>query len=66
MKKCAWYKPHDWGKWSNPIDTYNSGHKQQWRVCENCGKAVFRTLKWDKQSNTTDVINALGLSQNER
>jgi hypothetical protein len=41
---------HRWLRWSDPVLTSNSGHKQQWRVCEHCNKAQFRTLWWDKQT----------------
>lgn len=50
---------HKWRPWSDPIPTLNTGHKQQWRSCQICNKAQFRTLDWDKQSNPTDVIAAL-------
>lgn len=50
---------HKWSKWSNPIDTYNSGKKQQWRVCEHCNKATFRTLRWDEQTTLTAIIDAI-------
>lgn len=50
---------HKYGKWSDPIQTHNSGHKQQWRVCQHCNKAQFRTLRWDTQSYLRDVLDAL-------
>lgn len=50
---------HTYGKWSDPIPTSNSGHKQQWRVCTKCNKAQFRTLCWDEQVNLTSVLSAI-------
>lgn len=50
---------HTWSKWSDPVATYNSGHKQQWRVCTTCNKASFRTLDWDKQTSEADVTKAI-------
>lgn len=50
---------HKWSKWSRPINTYAGGNKQQWRVCETCGKAVFRTIRWDKQSTISDINAAI-------
>ena len=50
---------HKWSKWSNPVETYNTGHKQQWRVCEKCNKAEFRTLGWDKQTSISSVETAV-------
>lgn len=55
MKFCF----HKWLPWSDPIQSGNSGHKQQWRVCKHCNKAQFRTLFWDKQSSIQAVIAAL-------
>lgn len=55
MKFC-WHK---WLPWSDPIQTYSSGHKQQWRVCAHCNKAQFRTLWWDKQSSVSDIHKAI-------
>ena len=46
---------HKWTPWSDPVQTLNGGHKQQWRVCQHCNKAVFRTLSWDKQTTITAV-----------
>ena len=50
---------HNWTKWSRLTPTYNSGHKQQWRECKDCGKASFRTLRWDTQSNCKAVNDVL-------
>lgn len=49
---------HDWSKWTDPITTYCS-NKQQWRVCEHCNKAQFRTLWWDKQTPLASILSAL-------
>lgn len=49
---------HKWSKWSDPISTYCSAGKQQWRVCTKCNKADFKTLRWDKQSRLKDVLTA--------
>lgn len=49
---------HNWSKWSDPIVTYSS-YKQQWRFCEHCNKAQFRTLHWDKQTALSDILNAI-------
>lgn len=46
---------HDWGKWSRPMATYNTGHKAQWRECKKCGLAKFRTLWWDKQVDAPQI-----------
>jgi hypothetical protein len=50
---------HVWGKWSRPVVTCNSGHKQQWRECVVCGKCQFHTFRWDKQTNVTSINKAL-------
>lgn len=50
---------HTYGKWSDPIPTYNPGYKQQWRVCTKCNKAQFRTLHWDKQVALPTVLSAI-------
>lgn len=50
---------HKWSKWSNPIGTSNGGKKQQWRVCEHCNKAKFRTLRWDEQTILSAIIGAI-------
>lgn len=55
MKPC-WHK---WSRWSDPIHTRNSGHKQQWRTCEHCNKAQFRTLRWDYQSALDAILKAI-------
>lgn len=55
MKLCF----HKWSRWSDPVQTYNHGHKQQWRVCEHCNKAQFRTLRWDNQTMLTSVLDAI-------
>lgn len=54
MKFC-WHK---WSRWSDPIQTYD-GNKQQWRVCEHCNKAQFRTLGWDKLTDLSHILDAL-------
>ena len=56
---------HDWMKWTDPIQSGNSGHKQQWRVCAVCNKAQFRTLWWDKQTPLGQIISALKLVRAE-
>lgn len=48
-----------WSAWSDPVQTHDSGHKQQWRCCIACNKATFRTLWWDKQTPLAFVISAL-------
>lgn len=45
---------HNWSKWSSLVETL-TGHKQQWRVCKDCGKVQFTTLPWDKQSSISHV-----------
>lgn len=50
--------PHNWLRWSNPVQTYD-GNKQQWRVCEYCNKAQFRTLRWDRQTPLQSVLTAI-------
>lgn len=50
---------HEYLPWSDPIQPYQGGYKQQWTVCKECNKAKHRTLGWDKQSVLSDVINAL-------
>lgn len=54
---------HSWARWSDPVDTYNTGHKQQWRVCQHCNKAQFHTLLWDKQTSVGEVLKAVKQSQ---
>ena len=56
---------HKWSKWSDPIPTYENGHKQQWAHCENCNKAKFRSLSWDKQAPLSAVLNALKETKGE-
>ena len=48
-----------YSKWGTPINTYETGHKQQWRSCVVCNKAQFRTLQWDKQAMLQSVLNSL-------
>ena len=55
MKFCF----HKWSKWSDPVATYNTGHKQQWRVCEHCNKAQHTTLRWDHQTSLTAILAAI-------
>lgn len=50
---------HKWSRWADPVQTYNSGRKQQWRVCEKCNKATFRTLWWDHQTDLTAALNSI-------
>lgn len=50
---------HKWSAWSNPVPTYNGGHKQQWRVCTTCNYAKFRTLKWDHQTSVKNILDAV-------
>lgn len=50
---------HKWSKWSLPFTTRNSGHKQQWRFCETCGKTSFRTHRWDFQTSIHTIREAL-------
>ena len=50
---------HKYSKWSEVIETHNSGHKQQWRVCTTCNKADFRTLWWDSQTNIREIIRVI-------
>jgi len=50
---------HKYTKWSEVIETYSNGHKQQWRVCKICNKADFRTLGWDKQTEIQKVVKAI-------
>lgn len=50
---------HKYSKWSDPVQTYNGGYKQQWRACIHCNKAQFRTLLWDKQTSIVAIQNAL-------
>ena len=54
---------HNWNKWSDPINTYNTGHKQQWTVCSVCNKAKFRTLWWDDQSGLNAILEAIRKAQ---
>jgi len=57
---------HKWSKWSQPIVTYNS-NKQQWRVCTECNKAMFRTLRWDKQADISKVNQVIdGIPKGEK
>lgn len=56
---------HKWLAWSNPITTYNTGRKQQWRVCKICNKAQFRTLGWDEQTSVNAVNGALQPTKQE-
>ena len=49
---------HKWTKWSMPIAVYDNV-KQQWKECEKCGKADFRTLPYDKSSSLIDVHKSL-------
>lgn len=46
--------------WTDPINTYNTGRKQQWRTCSICNKAQKRTLLWDHQSDAPVICAALG------
>ena len=55
MKLC-WHK---WLPWGNPIDTYNEGHKAQWRVCEKCNLAQRRILGWDGITSATAVVASI-------
>jgi hypothetical protein len=48
----------EYSKWSQPVETYNT-HKQQWRVCNHCNRAQFRTLGWDRQAPLTAILAAL-------
>jgi len=41
MKFCF----HDWGKWSEPIDTAGCYTKVQVRYCLNCNKAQIKKVK---------------------
>lgn len=50
---------HKYSKWSDPVETYNSGNKQQWRCCTVCNKADFSTLWWDRQTSLVTVLAAL-------
>ena len=50
---------HKYSKWSDPINTYDSGHKQQRRVCEVCNKAQFRAMRWDKQSALVIILESI-------
>lgn len=54
---------HRWTPWSDPVQTYEGGYKQQWRVCQHCNKATFRTLRWDKQTSITVVGAAVDQSR---
>jgi hypothetical protein len=54
---------HDWNKWSDPIPTFDSGRKQQWKTCKVCNKAKFRTLWWDSQSSVSNILEALRKAQ---
>jgi hypothetical protein len=56
---------HKWLPWSDPVATYNSGHKQQWRVCEKCNKAQKRTMWWDHQTSVGQVVFAVKQSRGE-
>lgn len=50
---------HKWSPWSDPVQTYNNGHKQQWRTCLHCNKASFRTMWWDKMTSISLVSAAI-------
>jgi len=50
---------HKWSKWSDPIPTYDTGRKQQWRICTTCNKADFITLPWDKQVDLRCITEAI-------
>lgn len=50
---------HKWSKWSDPVQTYSMGTKQQWKVCEHCNKVAFRNLRWDKITNLSDILAAI-------
>ncbi len=52
---------HKWSKWSNPIQTRGLfRNKQQWRFCLVCNKAIFRTLRRDKETRIEYITKALG------
>lgn len=40
MKFCF----HDWGKWSDPLDTVNDYSKVQYRCCIKCNKGQVKKL----------------------
>ncbi len=44
MKARQCFGLHTWSRWSMPIVT-ETWDKHQWRVCLDCNKAQFRTLR---------------------
>lgn len=54
-----------WSRWSAPVSTYNSGKKQQWRSCCICGRADFRTIRWDEMTDLNAVKSAIALARGE-
>lgn len=49
---------HKYNAWSAPVEAY-SGRLQQWRKCEVCNRADFRTLLWHQQTSLACVLAAL-------
>ena len=56
---------HVWSRWTDPVDTGNGVHKQQWRVCIHCNCAAFRTLSWDKQTSLCQITESLKIIRGE-
>jgi hypothetical protein len=54
MMRLCWHK---WSNWSDPVTTY-SGNLQQWRICKKCNKAMFKNLRWHKQTPLSVVLSA--------
>jgi hypothetical protein len=48
---------HDWGKWSEPIDTAGDYSKVQFRYCLKCNKAHVKKIKqpWNAWFNAAAI-----------
>lgn len=55
MKICF----HKYGKWSDPVDTYESNVKNQFCKCDKCGKIKSRRIYHSVQITAQEIIDSL-------
>jgi len=61
--KCKWVFGHEYGEWSDLVDTY-SGTKQQWRQCKNCKRLSYRLVGYVGGVNVS-IVNRMFRKDNK-
>lgn len=56
--KC-FFGLHDYSPWGNPIDTYYSYEKNQFRFCKECNKIETRSFSHKINIQANEIIKSM-------